>query len=100
MSSPYPNPLPPSSAPSGTPNSASSFAGDSQLDPLLFEHVHGLGGPHDAIPAGSRTEAQTGEDTDDGPRRPRNTRFQEVIPPVKDTTGDKVTESFEMFLER
>lgn len=100
MSSPYPHPLPPSSAPGGSPPPSSSYPTSRPVvDPLAFDDVHGLGGSRGGAP---RTEAQTGEDITEGSNRPRRTRFEDTndIPRVKDTTGEKVTESFEMFLER
>lgn len=99
MSSPYPQ-FPPSSAPGGSPPpSSSNPTSRPVIDPLAFDDVHGLGGSRGGAP---RTEAQTGEDITEGSNRPRRTRFEDTndIPRVKDATGEKVTESFEMFLEK
>lgn len=102
MSSPYAGAYPPSSAPGGTPGNDSSLQSRPAIDPLAFDDVHGLGGSRGtANGRGPRTEAQTGEDITERPTR-RNTGHPDpsAIPRVKDDTGDKVMESFEMFLEK
>lgn len=99
MSSPYPDfpAYPPSSAPGGTPRADedSSLQSRPAIDPQAYDDVHGLGGSR------PRTEAQTGEDI--VPRPPRRIGAGvdiSTVPRVKDTTGEKVMESFELFLER
>ena len=97
MSSPAPYNFPPSSAPGGTPHS-SSLAQSRVIDPLAFDNVRGLNG--------TRAESADVEDTATGaaPRRGGGRRggLEDVndIPRVKDATGEKVLESFALFLEK
>ncbi|KAL7424232.1 MCM DNA helicase complex subunit mcm6 [Cryptotrichosporon argae] len=89
---PYSTPGPYTPAPTSPQTTAQS-----RFDPLAFDNVRGLGGSRPTA-----NEAQTGEETGDAPRRPRRVGQQgdiEAISRVKDTTGEKVMESFEMFLE-
>ncbi|WRT67336.1 uncharacterized protein IL334_004306 [Kwoniella shivajii] len=107
MSSPYPGAFPPSSAPGGSPNS-SSLPQSRTLDPLAFDNVRGLGGSiPGATGAGPGVNgdegSQAGEDNTDGTRnaqrRARSGVDPDSIPRVKDATGEKVMESFALFLE-
>ncbi|ORX33768.1 MCM2/3/5 family-domain-containing protein [Kockovaella imperatae] len=108
MSSPYPGSIPPSSAPG--PASSSLPQSRPMIDPLAFDNVHGLGGSLPGVNGagagsggGAGAGAEVGEDiTGAGNRRMgRRARFEDSndIPRVKDVTGDKVMESFAMFLE-
>lgn len=103
MSSPAP--YPPSSLPAGTPQSSSLPQSRPVIDPLAYNDVHGLGGsiPNGAAAAGVE-EADTAEDLtgNSGRRRGAASRFNdtEAIPRVKDATGEKVMESFALFLEK
>lgn len=102
MSSPGAYDLPPSSAPidPGTPQSQS--LGQSNFDPLAFDNVPGLNG---TLPGQGRGDGGV-EDTETGnaPRRGggRRARLEDTadIPRVKDATGEKVMESFSLFLEK
>ncbi|TYJ58147.1 hypothetical protein B9479_001243 [Cryptococcus floricola] len=110
MSSPPNLNFPSSSAPAGSP--PPSDAGQRPIvDPLAFNDVHGLGG---SIPGGGPNGHRSpngspggSEAEEDGPprggRRGRGARAGRVdpdsIPRVKDTTGEKVMESFVLFLE-
>lgn len=97
MSSPFP--YPPSSAPGGTPNQ-SSLQSRPMIDPLAFDDVHGLGGSRGDNNRTPRTEAQEGEDVVQRPPRRTGNVDTSTIPRIKDTTGEKVMESFELFLEK
>ncbi|WVW82867.1 hypothetical protein I302_104879 [Kwoniella bestiolae CBS 10118] len=102
MSSPYPGAFPPSSAPSGSPNS-SSLPQSRNIDPLAFDNVRGLGGSIPGATGQGDEGSQAGEDNTDGTRaaqrRARGGVDPESIPRVKDATGEKVMESFALFLE-
>lgn len=71
------------------------------LDPLAFDNVRGLAGTQSVI-GGGADEAE--EDNGDGAvrRARRGPTGVDVtnIPPVKDTTGEMVMESFGLFLEK
>jgi DNA replication licensing factor MCM6 len=98
MSSPFP--YPPSSAPGGTPTAdRSSLQSRPALDPRDYDDVHGLGGSRRDNDRGERTEAQEGEDIVQRPPRRAGNIDISAIPRVKDTTGEKVLESFRIFLE-
>jgi DNA replication licensing factor MCM6 len=86
-----------------TPHSES--LNQSNFDPLAFDSVPGLNG---TLP-GQRSRADAGEaveDTETGqaPRRGtgRRARFEDTadVPRVKDQTGEKLMESFALFLEK
>ncbi|WWD09922.1 hypothetical protein V865_008052 [Kwoniella europaea PYCC6329] len=102
MSSPYPGAFPPSSAPGGSPNS-SSLPQSRNIDPLAFDNVRGLGGSIPGATGQGDEGSQAGEDNTDGTRaaqrRARGGVDPESIPRVKDATGEKVMESFALFLE-
>lgn len=102
MSSPAP--YPPSSLPAGTPQSSSLPQSRPVIDPLAYNDVHGLGGSLPNGAAGAAVdEADTAEDlTGTSRRRGAASRFNdtEAIPRVKDATGEKVMESFALFLEK
>lgn len=99
MSSP-PYGLPPSSAPGGTPHS-SPLPQSRTLDPLAFDNVPGLNG---TLPGGGLDGGVEDTETGQAPRRGggRRARFEDTadIPRVKDATGEKVMESFALFLEK
>lgn len=101
MSSPSHAGLPPSSAPSATPNSSSLPVSRPIVDPLAFGNVRGLGG---SLPnnAGAANGSEAGEDIAGQRRGGRRARLEDTenIPRVKDATGEKVMESFALFLEK
>lgn len=124
MSSPAPYPpssaplysdglAPPSSDPAyggaraGPSSQLNSSAPNSRpiIDPLAFEGVRGL---HGSIPGANGTgradEAEEEGATGTGARRGvgRQARLNDTddVPRVKDATGEKVMESFAMFLEK
>ena len=75
------------------------------IDPLAFDNVHGLGGSLPNGNAASRPTANgsvAGEDITGVRRGGQRTGFQDpdAIPRVKDATGEKVMESFALFLEK
>ncbi|KAK8869610.1 hypothetical protein IAR55_000177 [Kwoniella newhampshirensis] len=102
MSSPSRFGLPSSSAPERSPNTSSLPVSRPIVDPLAFNDVHGLGG---SLPgAGAGAGADEAEEDHEGERRRgpgRRTRAidPDSIPRVKDATGEKVMESFALFLE-
>jgi DNA replication licensing factor MCM6 len=98
--------LPTSSAPGGTPNSSSLPQSRTIINPLAFDNVRGLAGTQGSINGGDgRRGDDEAEDEDEmvarrrggGRRRMDDT---DAIPRVKDTTGEKVMESFALFLEK
>ncbi|EIW70041.1 hypothetical protein TREMEDRAFT_29695 [Tremella mesenterica DSM 1558] len=93
MSSPFPGGYPSSSAP--TPQSSSLPTSRPVVDPLAFDNVRGLRGS----PAGVEEAEEEGTGGRRGPGR--RARFDDVadVPRVKDATGEKVMESFALFLE-
>lgn len=107
MSSPR-QPLPPSSAPGGsppgTPQSSSLPQSRPVIDPLAFDDVHGLGGSRPSGGRAARTEAQTGESTEEGgnypPRRSVRVQDKTNIPQIRDATSEKVMGEFRKFLSR
>ena len=75
------------------------------IDPLAFDNVRGLGGSlPGATPNGfGGAQAEVGEDITGRSRRTgRQARFNDTddVPRVKDATGEKVMESFALFLEK
>ena len=72
------------------------------LDPLAFNDVRGLAG----TPAGARDRNGSEAEEDNGdevvrrPRRGPTGVNLDDIPRVKDDTGDKVMDSFVLFLEK
>lgn len=77
------------------------------LDPLAFDNVRGLAGTQSAIDARSRGAYEADEaEEDNGDGAVRRARRGPAgvdissIPPVKDTTGEMVMESFGLFLEK
>ncbi|ORY28278.1 putative DNA unwinding-related protein [Naematelia encephala] len=105
MSSPVTNfNLPPSSAPGAiTPNSSSLPQSRPIVDPLAFDNVRGLGGslPNDVSREGGPGEDITGNERRRGGAGGRRNvpEDTDAIPRVKDATGEKVMESFQLFLE-
>ena len=112
MSSPSHFGLPPSSVPGGTPDSSLLPQSRPIIDPLAFDNVHGLGG---SLPGGTGNAAgagggrvdeaidtETGEAVRRGGGGGRRARLEDTndIPRVKDATGEKVMESFALFLEK
>ena len=100
MSSPYPGSMPPSTGPG--PASSSLPQTRPMIDPLAFDNVRGLGG---SLPGANANGAapEAGEDITGTTRRiGRRARFEDQadIPRVKDATGEKVMESFALFLEK
>lgn len=98
MSSPG---FPPSSGPvGGTPNSSLPQSRPI-VDPLAFDNVRGLGGSQDN---GDRDGSMDVDETATGRGPRRGARRARVdgddIPRVKDATGEKVMESFALFLEK
>lgn len=74
------------------------------VDPLAFENVHGLAG---SLPGarnvdvdGSEAEEEGAVQGGRGRRQGRRGLDFDAIPRVKDTTGEKVMESFILFLEK
>lgn len=100
MSSPYPSSAAPLPSSSAGPNTSSRPI----IDPLAFNNVRGLQG---SIPGanGTAPRADEAEEVDEltgrrrGPGRAARIAVDDV-PRVKDTTGEKVMESFAMFLEK
>lgn len=72
------------------------------MDPLAFNNVRGLAG----TPAGARDRNGSEAEEDNGdevvrrPRRGPTGVNLDDIPRVKDDTGDKVMDSFVLFLEK
>ena len=106
MSSPSHFGLPSSSGLAPTPNSSSLPQSRSIIDPLAFDNVRGLGG---SLPSGSGPSRPVANDSEAGEeplsvrrRGGRRARFEDTdaIPRVKDATGEKVMESFALFLEK
>lgn len=105
MSSPSHLGLLSSSGPMASPNSSSLPQSRPMIDPLAFDNVHGLGGSLPNGNAASRPTANgsvAGEDITGVRRGGQRTGFQDpdAIPRVKDATGEKVMESFALFLEK
>lgn len=99
MSSPAPV-LPSSSAGGAYPSSSAPAGSRPGVDPNAFDNIRGLQGSH---PADEAEEAdETGGGGGGRRRGGRSARTQNVddIPRVKDTTGEKVMESFQVFLEK
>ncbi|OXH40157.1 minichromosome maintenance protein 6 [Cryptococcus neoformans] len=104
MSSPPSNfNLPSSSAPIGSLRYSSPPGNRPIVDPLAFENVHGLAG---SLPGarngdgdGSEAEEEGAVQGGRGRRQVRRGLDFDDIPRVKDTTGEKVMESFVLFLE-
>ena len=98
MSSP-----PPSSMPIDQSTPHSESLNQSNFDPLAFDSVPGLNG---TLPGQRGGAGEAVEDTETGqaPRRGtgRRARFEDTadIPRVKDQTGEKLMESFALFLEK
>lgn len=105
MSSPPSNfNLPSSSAPIGSLRYSSLPGNRPIVDPLAFENVHGLAG---SLPGarngdgdGSEAEEEGAVQGGRGRRQVRRGLDFDDIPRVKDTTGEKVMESFVLFLEK
>jgi DNA replication licensing factor MCM6 len=96
--------LPPSSLGPATPGSSSLPTSRPIIDPLAFDNVRGLNGSIPTANGGTGdAEAEVGEDIT-GRRRGtgRRNRLEDTdgIPRVKDATGEKVMESFALFLEK
>ena len=96
---------PTSSGLAPTPSSSSLPQSRPIIDPLAFDNVRGLGGslPNGngpSRPLGAASEA--GEDITGTRRGGRRARLEDTdaIPRVKHATGEKVMESFALFLEK
>jgi len=70
------------------------------IDPLAFNDVRGLAGTAGARRNGSEAEEDNGDDVVRRPRRGPTGVNLDDIPRVKDDTGDKVMDSFVLFLEK
>lgn len=96
--------FPSSSAPVDSPRRSSSPGNRPIVDPLAFENVHGLAGslPGARNGNGGASEAEEEGAIQGGRGRRQGRRGVELdaIPRVKDTTGEKVMESFILFLEK
>lgn len=84
------------------PSSSASNGSRPAIDPNAFDGVRGLRGTNPA------DEAEEVDDVNEGPRsrggrgagRAARNNMVDDIPRVKDTTGEKVMESFMVFLEK
>ena len=94
MSSPLPGGFPSSIA--GTPHSSSLPTSRPIVDPLAFDNVRGLRG---SLPGPDEAEEE-GVVRRGGAGPMARREDQADVPRVKDATGEKVMESFALFLER
>ncbi|WVO14065.1 hypothetical protein L204_101692 [Cryptococcus depauperatus] len=95
--------VPPSSTGStGSPPPPSTAPLRPMVDPLAFNDIQGLGGSIPGVGVNGDGNGPEAEENAPSAQRNRNTARKidpDLIPRVKDTTGEKVMESFVLFLE-